>query len=230
MRLILVFLFCISGLFGQASLDDTKFQLFRNVHSSVNQNYFRLLNEGETADNRFIPFEFADWSGTTIHPREGEPIRIDSANIHVDDELLVFLREGKMFFIYPEKLEYAQFGANIYIPVRNGDQNKYAYMQLLVDGPMQLLRKKYFEKRKINNHPMGISTGIEKYKFDERHRLYYYDKEKETLDELPRKKKEFIRLFKRDRNRMVEFARNNNISTRNENDVIRMFEFYNSDL
>ena len=44
---------------------------------------------------------------------------------------------------------------------------------------------------------------------------------------LPKNKKKLIGIFTKDRNRMVQYARDNNISMKSETDLINMFDYYN---
>ncbi len=229
-----IFLFLATSQFviGQAALNDLKFNIYQNLNSSVIQNYIRQLNEAETFEDSEFIFEYDDWQKAYVIAKNGEAVEIDSANYHLRDANIFFMREGQMYFLYPEKLESVKFNDKTFVPVKAnmGNKKPYDYFERLVNGELILLKHKRILQKKVNDHPMGISSGIEKMKSYAKYKLYYCDKEYDELKEVPRKKMEFIRIFKRDRNRMIQYAKENDISTKHEPDVIKMFIHYNSNI
>ena len=55
--------------------------------------------------------------------------------------------------------------------------------------------------------------------------LYYFDKKAKAAKLLPLNKKKFINLFKKRQAKLLRFAREEKISTKNENDLIRFFQY-----
>lgn len=228
--LIILIIVFISGLgFGQASLNDLKFNVFQNLNSSVNQNYIRLLNESATADDKEANFEFDDWTNFEVYAKSGESMMLDSANYHIPDETMFFKLDGRLYYLYPNQVDYILVDDRKFISKKIGDgsKTKYKYYELLVEGEMNLLKDKILEKKKINNHPMGVSHGVQEYKLIDKVKYYYCSNDDNDIEEVPGSKKNFIKIFKRNKNRMIQFARSNDISTKSEDDLIRMFSYNN---
>ena len=55
--------------------------------------------------------------------------------------------------------------------------------------------------------------------------LFYLDKKTGTARPLPMNKKKFIALFKKRQAKLLRFAQEEKISTKNENDLIRFFQY-----
>jgi hypothetical protein len=215
---------------SQTSLDDVKFNIFQNLNSSVNQNYIRLLNEAERLDERQLVFEFDDWQQAKLITQSDEEVLIDSCNFNIKDQTMFFQRKGSLYFLYPSQMKTIFFNEREFIPLpeSNTPNSGFSYYEILSEGDINLLKYKSLEKKKVNNHPMGISSGIDKYKYSEKIKFYYSRNEYRKLELVPRNKKNFIKIFQRDRNRIVQYARENNISPKSEKDLKAIFDYYNS--
>ena len=231
MRLYLIFILTVfaSFMYAQTSLTDLKFNIYQNLNSSVIQNYIRLINESETGAGSQKAFEYDSWQKAEVVSKENETLQLDSVNYHINDETMFFMREGRMYFLYPDMINSVVFKDKVFIPFRSDLDPKtpVKYYEILVDGDLVLLKNKFIERQKVNDHPMGISSGIDTYREIEKYRFYYYYKENNKINEVPRQKKKFIYLFRRNKKSMIQYARDNDISTKVEADVVDMFEYYN---
>ncbi len=231
MRYIIIFiLFFISNSnYGQAALHDLKLNVFQNLNSSVNQNYIRLLNESASGNDTEANFEFDDWTNFEVFAKSGGSMMLDSANYHISDETMFFNLDGRLYYLYPNQVDYILVDNRKFISkkIGGGSKTKYKYYEVLVEGEMNLLKNKSLERKKINNHPMGVSHGVEEYELKEKVKYYYCTLDDKEAIDVPSSKKNFIKIFKRNRNSMVQFARTNNISTKSEADLIRMFTYNN---
>lgn len=229
---ILAFSLCPLLLSSQASLDDLKFNVFQDLNSTANQNYIRLMNEQERGEENSQSFLFDNWKKSTVTSKEGEVLELDSLNFHIEDQNMFFMKNGKMYFLFPAVIENIRVEDRYFTAIQNQNSEKsgnaYQFYEVLVSGQLKLLKKYEIEKRKLNNHPMGISSGIEKYDYYSKAKLYYANDKLSLVEELPRSRKNIIKIFKRNRNRMVEYARENNASPKSEADMIGMFSYYNS--
>jgi hypothetical protein len=234
MKKLLVLALALSPvvLISQASLDDLKFNVFQNLNSTANQNYIRLMNEQERGEEGTQSFLFDNWQKATVTSKNDEILELDSLNYHIEDQNMFFMHKGKMYFLFPSVIENISVADRNFMSLHVKDKerahNPYQFYEILVKGELNLLKKHEIEKRKVNDHPMGISSGIEKYDYYSKSKLYYANDELSVVEELPRSKKNIIKIFKRNRNRMVEYARENNASPKSESDMVGMFSYYNS--
>lgn len=218
------------SLAAQSSLDDLKFNVFQNLNNSVHQNYIRLLNESEQGKELDAVFEFDDWTPMLVTDLKDQQLKLDSCNYHLEDETIFFLRDNKLYYLFPSQIKSAAAGERVFIPVseKNTKHGPFKYYELLAEGKMILLKDVIVEKRKINNHPMGIDHGVIEYENTIKTKFYYSHDGLRSIHELPRSKNKLIKLFRSNRNRMVEFARDNQISPRSEQDLKAMFTYYNN--
>ena len=93
-----------------------------------------------------------------------------------------------------------------------------------MDGDFPLLKRTYLKKTVVNDHPMKIAQA-DRVVIKKETDLYFLDKKTGIAQKLPRNKKKFINLFKKRQSKLIRFAKEKNISTTNENDVIRFFQF-----
>ena len=215
--------------YSQVAVDQAKLEIFGNPFSVSNQNFMRILDgdPSNAADNML--FEFDDWSSAEVVPREGGSLTVDSVNYHRKLGSMFFLKEEKLYFLYPDKIESIVIQGRTFIPAKlDPDKPRdYKYCELLSGGRLNLLKHTDIKERKKSDHPMGISHtsgSIETYTKDH----YYFARASvERAMLLPKNKKKLIGIFTKDRNRMVQYARDNNISMKSETDLINMFDYYN---
>ena len=230
MKNLLFFALILSSVFGysQASLDIIKRETYTNVNNTANQNYIRLFNkEGDRlSKNEF--FAFNDWKKIKVLSKEKETLVIDSANYHFIDERMLFIKDGQLNYLFPREVDRIFVDDAVYIPVKLRDKTEYKYYELLVDGDLRLLKKHEVRKERVSNHPMGISHGPQKTKVKIVQKFYYHDTKKGELSKLPSNKKKIIKIFKKNKKRMLQYAKKHSISTNSQEDLVKLFSHYNN--
>lgn len=231
MRKFLLIILATFGYVGvgvsQASLTEIKRNIYQNLNSSVNQNYIRLINEGMTEDvtNKYYAYE--DWTRIKVESVEGDIVEIDSANYHIHDDIILFINDGEMFILFPDQIDRVYANNDTYVTYKN-DENEYGYYSILTEGKFQLLKKHYVKKEKVNNHPMGITGGgPQEYKYRKKYKYFYFDVLRDRLLPVPRKKKDLIKIFSRNKSKMINYARDNKLNSKSEGDLISLFSYYN---
>lgn len=228
LNFLLLFVF-VGTITAQESLDALKLFVYPGRNDYVMQNYIRLLNEMEQPNSDMKEFRFDEWQSAKVVSNEDEIVQLDSVNFHINDETMFFMREGNMYFLYPDKVKMVSFEDEIFVPFKSDlDKNHpFKFFEVLIDGDLTLLKDYKVDKVKVNNHPMGIESGVTKYKTVEKSKLYYHYKGSKPIHEVPKNKNKFLKIFKRNKVQMLEFAKSENISTREESDIQYAFQFYN---
>ena len=226
-RVITISLLCFAqALISQSSLTEIKRNIYQNLNSSVNQNYIRLINEGMTSDGSNEYFAFEDWTEFQVESQEGDLINLDSANYHIHDDIMLFIDEGAMFFLFPEQVDRIYADDMVFTSYKH-EKNKYNYFEILAQGEFQLLKKYKVIKERVVDNPLGITHGTQEYTFKRKPEYYYYDVIKEQINRVPKKKKDLIRIFKKNKSKMLDFARLNKLNSKSEEDLITLFDYYN---
>ncbi len=228
MSKVSILFFTVIGnvLIAQSSLTEIKRNIYQDLNSSVNQNYVRLINEAKTKDVQNEFYAFSEWVEFEVLSKDGDTIFLDSANYHIYNDMMLFLSEGKLYYLYPEEANKISVQDKTYTAYRS-DEKESGYYELLVDGAIQLLKKYKVSKEKIVNHPMGITHGQSDYKYRIKSEFYYNDTLKNKVNHVPRKKKNLMKIFSRKRNRMIAFAKENKLNNKSEEHLVKLFSYYN---
>ncbi|MBT8190675.1 MAG: hypothetical protein KJO29_09635, partial [Bacteroidia bacterium] len=78
-----------------------------------------------------------------------------------------------------------------------------------------------------SNHPMGIKTANSQ-KVVKDTSFFYYDTKRSKLEKLPKNKGKLIGIFGRGNDSLIQFANQNDLSAKSEDDLKKLFNFYNS--
>lgn len=226
--LLIVILATIVG-FGQGSLSEVKRQAYGDPFNEANQSYYRMweMQEGSNSGPLFV---YEDWSPATFYAEGDVELSVDSANYNLVDDKIYFIREEKLFEIYPEKTTLVVIGMDKYLSLHYKGKKKkeeIGYFCLLSDGNIKLLSKSKIVEKLVSSSPMGLSSGEKSEKLSKK-AFYYFDYKKNVALELPKNKKKFLKIFGRDRSKMLEYVQKNDISTSNLDDLLMTFNFYNN--
>jgi hypothetical protein len=184
------------------------------------------MNEGMTGDVDNDFYAFKDWVSVRVESISGEMVSIDSANYHIYDDLMLFVHKGQLFLIYPDQINRIYAENKTFTSYKNEDNN-YNYFEIIAEGEFQLLKKYKIAKEKVMDNPMGISHGNQEYKYTQKANFYYYNTLKDEIAAVPKKKNELIKIFSRNKSKMLNFARDNKLNSKSETDLIKMFNYYN---
>ena len=228
MRILIHFicvLFSIS-LFGQAAVEQTKLELFSNPFHSGNELALRVLDEIPQKDRELL-FAFDDWMPGKVTLNTGEVVKLDSVNLRRDVEQMQFVHDDEVHFLYANKVRQIEIEDRMFSSYFKESENEFKYYEVLSDGPMTLYKHVVVKEKFESDHPMGITHNNQKAKRYTVEKFYYYDEDRQIFDGLPKKKKKVISLFRKGRNKLIDFAQSNNISLNKEEDLISFFDFYN---
>jgi hypothetical protein len=149
----------------------------------------------------------------------------------IDDEVEVWEEDGKSKSLPPEKVKGVRIGDQIFVayPVALGKNKgiKSSYLEVLVEGEASLYKRHYAQVEQIYEvHPTQgrIPTGDSRveHKSD-----YYYAVKDRPAARLKTNKSSVMDVLSRRRKAVARFAKENELSPKEEKDLIALFQFYN---
>lgn len=218
-----------SVIYAQQSLEEVKKQAYGNPFNEANEAFLNLVNDMESA-NPFSLLLFDTWQPMEIFGKDNERVTVDSANYHILDNRILFVNSGAYFELYPERIDHVVLGDRTFeygqYKVRKNSLGT-SYFEVLEDGDFTLLCRHAIEREVKNDHPMGLPAARE---VKMRHDATLYYKTSDTANplELPSKKRDLIRIFRRNRAEMAIFAAENNVSLKDQEEVCALFVYYNN--
>jgi len=213
---------------AQTSRTELTRTAFSNPLGATNQSYIRMLNMNNDLLNEEAYYVFDDWKPMTAVGLDGNLIEVDSANYFMGNNSIIFYLNGEAMMLHPHMINSALINMKVFVPLRDHDENRseLSFYELLADGPLKLLRHWEAEEKKVSNNPMGIADSS-KSKVVRKTKLYYIDKDEDIIA-VPRKRKDILQLFRRKANSVVDFAKSKDLSPKSEDDLILLFQYYNS--
>ncbi len=214
---------------SQQSLTETKRFAYGNPFSMSNENFINVTNALE--DNELVSLLMYDeWQELEVTGMDQELISIDSANYHMEADKILFIESGAMYELFPEKVKEAKLRDKVFVNLvyeANKKDLRRGYFEVIVEGDYRLLKKWELERRITNSSPLGLPAAREE-RLTRVEELYYQTSPERRPIALPKRKTDFIEIFRRDRRDMAEYAKANKLSPKNESDVIMLIEYYNS--
>jgi hypothetical protein len=214
---------------GQEALAEVKKLAYGNPFNAANENFINMANSFSDA-NQVSMMLFDDWKPVKIIGVDAENIIIDSANYHLEADKIVFIQDGNLYELFPEKIQYAQIDEHKFVSMLYEADKKSlerGYFEMLVEGDYNLLCKQMLVKEISNSSPLGLAATKE-VKFVLTEKLYYQASNGKRPLKVPGKKADFINIFRRDRNELASFAKSNKYSLKRTEDIESIFNYYNS--
>ena len=173
---------------------------------------------------------FNDWSPATIVLKDKTIITDRMVRYDVYHRQMQFVLNGDTAaFGKPEEVESVKFEKNTFVYEEMNCKTglRKDYMELIVDGPCRLLlyrciTYKYIEDCSI---PGAENARKEYYQTDK----YLISKNRQAAVPLPEKKSEVIELLSDSGKDIKSFMFKNEIKLNNENDLIKLVNYYNED-
>jgi len=229
MHAVLLSLFTFTCPMAQQSLTETKRFAYGNPFSMSNENFINVTNALE--DDKLVRLLMYDeWKELEARGIEDELIVIDSANYHIEADKILFVQSGAMYELFPEKIKEVKLHDKLFLSVvyeAEKKQLRRGYFEVIREGEYRLLKKWELQKRVTNSSPLGLPAAREE-KLTREETFFYQTSPDRRPIALPKKKTDFIEIFRRDRRDMTEYAKSNKLSPKSEEDVIMMFDYYNS--
>jgi hypothetical protein len=187
-----------------------------------------MLNRSDGSDE--IPvMRYESWQPMKAIGIDSTILSIDSANYHIASDKILFLQNGKLYEVYHDRTLMVYLAKQPYIrsPEKTEDGKIQShYYEILETGEYTLLARYGLKKKVTNSHPMGVpGTGEEEYYQVEDH---FYLKPGTTYpQEVPTKKDAFLDIFRKNKSKMMNYAREHKISLRSVEDLKEIFAYYN---
>jgi hypothetical protein len=152
-------------------------------------------------------------------------------NVFMDKMDIVF--EGDTFGIQPSyRMVGLQVGDRLFMNSLMYDkwtrEFKYGYLEVLADGKLKLL-KQYIKSYTFNSFTTKYNGGggDRNYHYVDKQKLFYKTGIASAI-ELKKRKKKILQIFEDEAERVEEYAEENKLNFRNEDDLKELFEYYNS--
>ena len=212
--------------FGQEFNEVVKQDIFGNPSDAQNQMYINMMNRSNDLKEVAETSLFKDWQNTEVMDKNGLTFTIDSANYNYSTDQFYFTYHHQLYYLNSEKVKTVKIGsANFSAFIfQKKKETKNGFFQVLVDGDFPLLKRIYLKKTVVNDHPMKIAQA-DRIVIKKEADLFYFDKKTGKARLLPVNKKKFISLFKKRQAKLLRFAQEEKISTKNESDLIRFFQY-----
>ncbi len=222
----LIFISAYLFSYGQGFNEVVKQDIFSNPGDVQNQMYINMMNRDNTLKDAEQTSLYSQWQPTEVKGKNEISFSIDSTNYNYATDQFYFMHQEKLYFLDSDKIKSVNIGRENFGKYSyNIDQKtKKGFLQILVDGDFPLLKRTYLKKVVTNDHPMKLAQA-NKVQIKKSSDLYYYDKKTNSAKILPKSKKKFINLFRKRQAKLIRFAEEQNISTHDENDVIRLFQY-----
>ena len=153
-------------------------------------------------------------------------------NVYQDKMEVVF--EGDTVGIQPSyRMTGLQLGDKIFINSLMYDEwtreFKYGYLELLINGKAMLL-KKYEKSFKYNSFATKYNGGggDRNFHFIDKEKLFY-KKGVESAIQVKKRKKKVLEIFGDHAEKIEEYVKENNLRYRKEEDLAKIFQYYNSE-
>ncbi len=225
---LLIFTACSNVAFGQTALDEMKRQVYGNPFGAANENWVNMTN-AMFDDNQISLLLLDSWETLEVEGADGELIMIDSANYHIEADKILFVYQGAMFELYPERVASALLDSTRFVSMTfdNDKELTRGYFEVLAQGDMWLYRRWSIDRVVTNSSPLGLPAAREE-RYELSEDLYYRLDSSSRPRELPKKRSDFIKIFRRDRSKMVDYAKRNGLNPKRNEDVLMLIAYYNS--
>ncbi|MEO1258539.1 MAG: hypothetical protein AAFZ15_07070 [Bacteroidota bacterium] len=221
-----LFFFTYFFSFGQEFNEVLKQDIFGNPSDAQNQMYINMMNRSNDLKQVAETSLYEDWQATEAIDKNGITFTIDSANYNYSTDQFYFTHHNKLYYLNSGKAKSVKIGSDHFSPFvfQEKKEKKNGFFQVLVDGDFPLIKRIYLKKTIVNDHPMKIAQA-DRVVIKKETDLFYLDQKADTARPLPVNKKKFINLFKKRQAKLLRFAQEEKISTKDENDLIRFFEY-----
>lgn len=147
-------------LYAQQAQSEVKKLAYSNPFTEANQDAINMLNRTSNVEQISL-LMFEDWQPMESLGRDSTLLLVDSANYHIELDKIMFILDGRMYALYPERIFYAKLGESVlinrpYSPKRHTMVN--SYFEVLVAGAYSLLCKYEIRHETKNDHPMGLTV------------------------------------------------------------------------
>ena len=174
------------------------------------------------------PFLLDDWQKGTIYMKDGEKVDYDEMVYNLfNDQFWVKKEGGVKSIVFNSDVAYCELGGKKFVfkPYRQNDKDKDGLQELLAEGKLSLMRLyscKFIPGEKMTSAYQAPA----KPRFAINKDFYYQDGDSVALP-LP-SGKDLFAIFGDAQEKMASYARENKLKLKKEEDLIKLFNHYNS--
>lgn len=144
-----------------------------------------------------------------------------------DDEMQVLVN-GQTKALFPEQIRAVSIGERIFVPLEYKASKKkkaFAYFELLVEGDLSLLLRRELEIKPADYNPaLNIGSRHDQVITNE---VFYYKKEGKLPLSFKQTTKSVLKVLGARKKAVAQFAKENNLTVKSKEDLIKLFQFYN---
>ncbi len=215
--------------YGQA---DFLFGSGANSSANMGSNYVgtylnKEFNNSLMTKVQGTPYLFEDWKTFAIITTQDDN-KYKIRNLNYDSKLDLFVAKisfDSIFTFNPNFLKSVVINNRPFKKYLNQKSSLFNYYEVISEGEkVELL------KRNIKVIRQGIMNHLTMEKETDYYilRIKYYVNDHGKIKELPLKKKNVLQTFGDQSQKVKKFLSENNLSIKKENDLIKIFEYYNS--
>lgn len=207
----------LGNLNGQISSDlvpSPHKKLTKKGQTNSNKLFF-LVTESFPLNKKGRKFLTKNFIESTIIDFDDEKFEVKLRYRFVDDEMQI-LHQEKIKTLFPKKVKKLIFKTNnsqqVFIPIEYSDKKSInlGYLELLADGKIKLLKQ--YQK----NGKEKIKTSL------------LFQTEDQPAKYFKVKKTSILKLMKKHKSEVSKFIVKNKLNVKKENDLKKVFDFYNS--
>lgn len=212
---------------GQQALTELTKQAYAYPLSDANQGLISMIDRMQQDEVSLLLCE--DWQPLDLVADDGTQLSIDSANYHIELDQILFIRNGEMFTLFTDRVTHIRMGDRrfVYLPFQEKKKKGRAHFEVLADGDLALLKRHEMTQKTTYSHPMGI-PATRQVEVQQDAALFYKTSGSRYARPLPRKKREVLMIFRRNRGDMMQYAVEQKLSPRAEQDMQELVAYYNA--
>ncbi|MBE9491902.1 MAG: hypothetical protein IMY70_03365 [Bacteroidetes bacterium] len=182
-------------------------------------NFISLGSEG----NMYLIDEWKE--GETIL-KDGSILQGREYRYNIYAQQMQFIHgEDTLAFAVPEELQTITFDGRtfIYYPYKENNERKKSYFEVLTDGPCQLVLRREITYHFIDTENDGLENDV--YILE---RKYFIVKDHQDAFIIPLNKKGVLSILGDKEEEISAFIRSSNLRVKNEDNLIKIIEYYNT--
>ncbi|TYP98064.1 hypothetical protein C7447_103232 [Tenacibaculum adriaticum] len=220
--LLIALFFCVISSYSQGTKAITTGRIYKDM---IDTGFFRSIVHH---DNRVegTPYLFKNWlNSMAITASDGKNYTIPNSNYDaLSDSFVAEISKDSVYRFNDSGVDYIFLKGIKYKKYKlDGKNNFYA---ILFDGERISMLKRYISEIKEGKVNRMTGAKITKNKYILKEKYYVYKNRKLTKIKL--KKKQILNLLKDKKQNVKKFVLNKDLSYSKEEDILKIFEYYNS--
>jgi len=171
-------------------------------------------------------YVFKNWNNKCIITIGDEVFKLSNINLNIKtDRFEAQVGKDSMFAFNTSNIDFVYINNRKFKSFYMPQQSKNRNFEIVFDGKQLKLLKGYEVGIRFNDpDPLMVKKNVDNYFTT----LTYYIKNEENIDKIKLKKKSILALFNNKSNLVSDFVKENKLSYKNENDLNKMFIYFDS--